>query len=321
MQELPINRFRELLSNASDIAVITHRNADLDSFSSAYAVFSFLRSLGKSATLIVPDGPSGDVKAVLSKISLKPEYLTSVKCGDLAIMVDVGGSVQVGGVECSKTVVFDHHRARSVRGILEFVDPEASSTAEVVSVVLRELGYRPSREEALLLLAAIIDESGRFLRASKSTFNVVEWLLESGGLSYGEALSLLSRPMDESLKFALVKGVVRATAYRFGRSILCVSFVNAYEGQVAGRLLDVGCDIAVVAGEHEGEVRVSLRSRGGLGTLNLALKLAERLGGVGGGHEGASLVVVKQPVTQVRIVREVLNAVKEVYGASPVEVS
>ncbi|WP_291767335.1 DHH family phosphoesterase [Caldivirga sp. UBA161] len=310
-----LNELKRLIEASTRITLMTHRNPDLDSLASALLFRDYLNELGKLSCLTNNCTADKEAKQVLSRLGIELNCTQTCTCSDLTILFDVANKVQLGVEICqgSRVVVFDHHEVRGIRGDLEFIDPESPSTIEVVISVLRELGYAPSELMAKLALAAILSETNRFSRATQGTFETVTWLLKVSGVNYKDALALLVRELDESAKIALVKGSIRLIPYRAGSMIVCVTNVNAYEGLVAGKLLDIGCDAAFVVSDHGDELRIAARSR----LINVAMvlsKIAEELGGEGGGHEGAGMLVTKVKQPYIKVLNLIVSSLENMLG-------
>ena len=310
-----LNELKRLIDASARITLVTHRNPDLDSLASALIFMDYLDKLGKSACIINNCSADKEAKQVLSRLGIELNCTQSCTCGDLTILFDVANRAQLEYELCqgSKVIIFDHHEVRGIRGDLEFIDPESPSTIEIVVNALRELGYVPNEVMAKLTLTAILSETNRFSRATQRTFETVAWLLKVSGINYKDALTLLVRELDESAKIALIKGSIRLIPYRAGSIIVCVTNVNAYEGLVAGKLLDLGCDAAFVVSDHGDELRVVARSR----AINVAVvlsKIAEELGGEGGGHEGAGMLVTKVKQPYVKVLNLIVSNLEGILG-------
>ncbi|MGC8569699.1 MAG: DHH family phosphoesterase [Caldivirga sp.] len=310
-----ISELKKLIETSQRIILATHRNPDLDSLASALLFRDYLNSLGKLSCLANNCNADKEAKQVLNRLGITLDCSQTCTCGDLTIMFDVANKAQLEVEICqgSRVVVFDHHEVRGIRGDLEFINPESPSTVEVVVNALREMGYTPSELMVKLTLAAILSETNRFSRATQGTFETVAWLLKVSGVNYRDALALLVRELDDSAKIALIKGSIRLIPYRAGSMIVCVTNVNAYEGLVAGKLLDIGCDAAFVVSDHGDELRVIARSR----SINVAVilsKIAEELGGEGGGHEGAGMLVTKEKHPYVKVLNLIISKLEDLLG-------
>ncbi len=144
---------------------------------------------------------------------------------------------------------------------------------------------------ATLLLAGIVSDSQRFLRASDQTFTIVHKLLLSGA-DYQAAILLCQKEMSHSERIARLRSIQRAKVETINNIVLATSFVSSYESSAARALLGAGADVAFVVAVKEDELRGSARARNGLVEIFDMQKILEKLGkefhGRGGGHSGAA---------------------------------
>jgi nanoRNase/pAp phosphatase (c-di-AMP/oligoRNAs hydrolase) len=316
-----INEFSRMIADSKSITLVTHRSPDLDSFTSALLFRDYLNGLGKPNCLTYHGKVDRETRQVLERLGIELPSSQECGCGDLTIMFDVANRSQLGIEVCGggRLVVFDHHEVRGFRGDLEFIDPTSPSTVELVVNVLRGLGYRPSDLMAKLALIAIVNETNRFSRATQRTFETVAWLLGISPINYSDALAILTRELDESAKIALIKGSMRVVPYRVRSMVMCVTNVNAYEGLVASRLLELGCDAVFVVSDHGDELRVVARSRN-FDVAAVLGELASQLSGEGGGHSGAGMLVTRVKQPYIKILNLLIKVIEYKLGERPREI-
>ncbi len=327
-----------------NLLILTHRNTDLDGFASVVLLYRYLvlRGLEKEAQIAIPEGPSKLTRDFLAKANINmqlPNYIEDPKSLSLpvrnVVLLDVSSIAQVGDFahivkDADIVIVVDHHSIHRVdtRGeTYYFVDQNATSTCEVLLLNLEEdflTNIEP--ELATLAIAAILVDSKRLSRATPRTFLLLSKLLERSYMKFDQINQILFQremPFDE--KMARIKGIMRTEAYRFDSSVLCVSHVSAHEASLARLLLEAGCDIVVVVSEHDDEFRVIARTRlDNISMADLCKKIAEKFGGVGGGHAKAGAASIKQSentrITLRRLMRESINVVSELIGRRPKKV-
>ena len=275
----------------SKILYLCHRNADPDAIGSSFAL-----SQAFGGTIGVVDDLSRLgatlTEAIGAHVILKPQFQDY----DLVVVVDTSVKLQVGGNLQVPYALIDHHLDKGLLDdALFYIQRPAKSTAEIVWRILKDNGKMPDRDSALALLAGIVSDTGRFKRATPETFTVAAELLAEGGFSYEEALEVLSIPTSVSQRIAVLKAASRAEVLRHGDWIIASSVVNSFEGVAAMSLVDLGADVAFVAGRHgKGErIRISARSsqaaaREGLNLANLLGEVGQAFNGDGGGHMSAS---------------------------------
>ncbi len=291
--------------NLRRVAIVCHRNADVDAYLSAYALARLFKKLSPRANVVIvsPDG----MTALAEKMR---NYFThdvvreSAKDYDLFVVVDVGNTtllrswLQKMKESKGKKVLIDHHPFHG-EDVYDrtIVDSEATSAGEVVYYVYRDLRVPVDGKAAQALLTAILFDSQHLAivgeRGLKATLELVE-----GGADLELARKMLRSPPDYGEVIAKLKGAQRVSIFRAGSWILVTSRVGSFQAHVARALVSLGADVAVVSGESNDETRTSLRSTARffdetgvhLGT-QVAEAVAKKLGGYGGGHPTAASFV------------------------------
>ncbi|MDG6990428.1 MAG: DHH family phosphoesterase [Nitrososphaerota archaeon] len=283
--------------------MICHRNADADAYLSAFAASSLIRSLapGCEVEVVTPGG----MTTLTAKLSVKfPHRTVEGEVDgdyDLYVAVDVGDEellnewkdklARGGGFK----VLVDHHPLRD-GGLYDrvLVDEAATSAAEVVFSLFEAKGVVPDALTSQALLEAILFDSSHLTIAGGSGLRAVVRLIDSGADLASARRDLRSEP-DYGEVLAKLKGAQRVKIYKAGKWVVASTLVGSFQAHVARSLVYLGADFAVVAGEADGETRVSLRSTQRfldsvgikLGT-QIAEEMARRLGGHGGGHATAA---------------------------------
>jgi len=290
-----------LVKASRRVAILSHQNADPDALCSAYALCFLLRRLNKKIKvhLIAPEGVSRVTRQVLGKIRMRIQESQNLKGYDAVFTVDTNTLSQLGRYEAllekfeGPIVVIDHHspdpRTLEVSSYV-FSDERASSTAEIVYRSYKDFRLRPGRTVALALFLGIAYDSRHFALASSDVFRLVSELV-SVGLDARKAMRLLQVPMTESEKIARLKGSQRLMLSRVKGWALATSLVGSHQASVARALVMLGADVAIVAGEKKGRLRVSLRStqdfydKTGIHLgRDVARPVGELVKGAGGGH-------------------------------------
>ncbi len=301
MQEAGSSGITGLLSRATSVAVVTHRNADPDALGAVVGILGLCRNLGVDCTCMFPEGVSAASKRLIEALGVDlPCVETEGVRHDLAVIVDVSSPDQMGVfshlVEEVPYILVDHHSAnRLVEGaVLALYDPQAPSSSELVALTLEELGASLDAWEASLLLGGIVYDTRRFLRARHGTFRAAAYLAVQGA-DYQEVLSALQRRGEEdySEKVAKLKAASRSRVFTADGLLVVVTHVGAFESSAARALLELGADVAIVVSEQRGGVRVSGRAKQSATSRGVRLgsfmeRLADAMGGTGGGHDAAA---------------------------------
>lgn len=284
-------QYGDHISPFSKILYLCHRNADPDAIGSSFAL---TRTFGGAIGVVDDMSRIGAslAETVGAQVLLNPQFEEY----DLVVVVDTSVGMQLGGNLPATYALVDHHLDQGLLDdALFYIQRPAKSTAEIVWQILKENGKKPDRDAALALLAGIVSDTGRFKRATPETFAVASEILAEGGFSYEEALEALSVPTSVSQRIAVLKAASRAKIIRQGDWLIASSVVNSFEGSAAMSLVDLGADVAFVAGRHgKGErIRISARSsraaaRKGLNLAKLLGEVGQAFNGDGGGHMSAS---------------------------------
>jgi phosphoesterase RecJ-like protein len=145
------------------------------------------------------------------------------------IAVDCANERRIGPgptpVEGAKLVVnVDHHHDNSAFGALNLIVADASSTAEIVRDVLRELDVPLSPDIAAALYVGLVTDTGRFqyTNTTPKSLRLAAELVEAGADVHG-----IFRHVYETVQFAKLKLLARALerAQLFEGGRLVVSYL------------------------------------------------------------------------------------------------
>ena len=317
-----MEKLKELLRNTQKVCVLTHRHADLDAYACGVAAKELISKFGLNALFVIPEGPSRGVKSFIEKLGIAYQSLSNCGEVDLVFLVDVSTYAQLNEfrdlISGKPVVVVDHHEVRNVIPTISFIDPNATSCSEIIAQVFKDLAIEPSGDVATLLIGGILSDSGKLSRARPSTFEVLAWLLRLASRDYRDIVNAMAEDVSFSERMARVKGLLRLRAYRAGDYIICLSNVNAYESSLADTLIKAGCDIALVASEHDEEMRLFGRSNRRIAEkVSLAEvfnDLARYFNGEGGGHAMAAALSVKARIDPTTMLMKALNSIEQKLG-------
>ena len=295
---LPSERFPFVEAEGlRSVAVVCHRNADVDAYLSAYALSALMKQLSPSAEVdIVAPGKMTLPARRLARIF--PHRVVDEGGGEtyeLFVAVDVGHTELLGswlgkmrGSGAFKVLVDHHPIQRTTLYDRTIVDREATSAAEVVYAIYGDLRVPMKRGVAQALLAAILFDSQHLAIAGQSALKAAVGLIEDGA-SLEKARRMLRGEPDYGEVVARLKGAQRLEIIRIGPWVMARSRVGSFQAPVARGLLNLGADIAIATGRTEAETRSSLRSSARFfdsTKIHLGTKLAAVVGKEGGGYGG-----------------------------------
>jgi len=282
--------------------VVCHRNADVDAYLSAFALSNLIRRISPKAVVDIAT-PGGMTLLTRRLARLFPHRVVEESRAryDLFVAVDVGQTELLGSwlekvrESGAYAVLVDHHPMhRDSVYDRSIVDTNATSTAEVVHRIFKELGISIDQKTAQALLIALLFDSQHLAIAHADTLRAALDLVERGGrLEYARRVLRVEPEYGEVI--AKLKGAKRLQIMRLGPWVVVTSRVGSFQAQVARSLITLGADVAVVAGRVDQETRASLRSSARfaqstkihLGT-RVAGVVAEGGNGHGGGHPTAA---------------------------------
>ncbi len=292
-------------ADAKLIVLLCHHNADPDAICSAYAFASLLKRFKPNLEVEIgaAQGISRLSKHLLKHLPIEVKTQSNVENADAIVLLDTNTIQQLNNlaekVKASKApiIVIDHHAAHPETEKLAklcITNEKTSSTCEIIYNFFKQMSIKPCENEAKTLFLGIAFDTRHFILANSSTLKTIAELINAG-VNAQEALSLLSLPMNFSERVARLKACRRAKLFKIGEWIIAFSHVSAYQASAARAIINLGAHVAVVAGQKNETLEVSLRSTREfyektsihLGR-DIAKPLGEYLHGMGGGHSTAA---------------------------------
>ncbi len=283
------------------ILVLCHHNADPDAVASALVLADALGQLGARARAGAAEDIATASQTLLKNFGREIAVNPSLDV-DLVVLADTSSLEHLGEFGSKlreampKLAVVDHHRpVEEMRQLasFHFVQEDFTSESEIIFRLVQELGVKLTPEQASLLLAGIITDTGHFRLAKPQTFEAVDALLKAGA-DYGRVLEAIQPPEDISKRVAMLKAAARSELRRVHGHLVAFSELGSFEGDAAGMLVRIGADVAFVVSGDKGKVRTSGRARPellkktGLHLGELMETLGKHFEGSGGGHAGAA---------------------------------
>ena len=313
------------MKKASNVLVMGHRNADFDSIGSCVGLTRLAMYCGARVNMIV-NRSDRSLTGMLELLGTEEDFLgvlideaaafDLVETGTLVVVGDVNNVSIMESPELARRAgtlaIIDHHRkvAEFDRPVaIEYIEPSASSASELVAEMLEQVLPKdelPS-QEATLLLAGIILDTGKFTRSTGTrTFSAAMFLRDCGAMP--EAVMAMNRTsMDDYQREGRFRQNI--LLYRGQCAIACAQTDNAAEAgpadriiaaKAANNLLSVeGIEASFALMKIGDVIHISARSSG---SLNVQLIL-EKIGG--GGHydaAGAQLsgITMREAVEQLK---------------------
>jgi len=280
----------------------SHARPDGDAVGSALACCQILRSMGKQANVVLSDGVPGIYRplpyadSVLRGVEQAPD-------ADAAIILECDGiaRTKLTGLDKHYLINIDHHDTARPFGHVNWIDPNACATAEMIFRLARQAGVKISPEVATCLYTAVLTDTGSFCftGTTERTFALAQELVRCGAdpvkiahsVYFSTQLSKM-RLLGEALCTLHKDGSLAWMNVTHRAMELCESQEEDCEGLVNYALAIQGIEVALFFREQaDGRFRVSLRSKG---AINVA-RVAETFGG--GGHSCASGCAIEGPLS------------------------
>lgn len=211
MNQILINKLEQLILAAKKILVMVHQKPDGDALGSGLAFSEFLDALERANDFfsLGPISSTADFLPGRKKIKSNLEEITLSEY-DLIVILDCGDLKQTGIETAIRAlppelpiINIDHHQTNENFGALNILDPESSSTAEIVFALFEHLNFPFSKNSATLLLTGLITDTANFSNPA-TTFSSLEAAgkLLSRGAKLGEISSnVLQNKTLDVLKF------------------------------------------------------------------------------------------------------------------------
>ena len=215
---------------------------------------------------------------------------------DVAVLTDCPNPDRTEGLidqarRASRRIVnIDHHPDNRRYGHVNWVDPRAAATGELVYELLLALGLTVSPGMAIDLFTAIHTDTGsfRYSNVTPDTFRIAAALVEAGADPALVSNHLYEHRAPGALR-SLAEVLARVQVSKDGR----VAWISLPGGSVSEDFVEAedlvtyprslgSVQVACLFRERDGRVKVSLRSKGEADVQAIAAKFG------GGGHRNAA---------------------------------
>lgn len=280
----------------------SHARPDGDAIGSALACSQILRSLGKRAEVVLRDSvpriyqrlPFADTVVQAERVNGEYEAAIILECDSVQ-------RTRLEGLEDHFLISIDHHISGRPFAHVNWIDPKAVATAELVYRLAREAGAKISPEVATCLYTAVLADTGSFMfeGTNEHTFELARELVMAGAdparcarsIYFGHSTAKM-RLLGAALSNLHRDGTLAWISVTQEQMERCKAKEEDCEGLVNYALSIHDVQVAAFFRElPDGRYRVSLRSKG---KVNVAT-VAEGFGG--GGHKSASGCSIDGPLS------------------------
>lgn len=295
------------ISKRESFLVLGHYRPDGDAIGSQLALTHCLEHLGKKVSAWNQDAVPDKLAFLqgIEKITRPPSNRRDFDC---VIALDTSDRVRLGTCldaigEAALWINIDHHPTNELYGDLNYVDPTAPATGEILYELIRSQDLPFTYGVADALYVAISTDTGSFQYPSTTarTYEVAADLIRAG-VNVGEVSQALyqSYPLRRvELLRSLLNSLELHVDNKFAMVTLPLEEVRRIgsrpedtEGLIDHvRSIDSVLVAALIEETNAGEIRASLRSK--TPSVNVA-KICQQLGG--GGHALAAGVRLDPPL-------------------------
>ncbi|MDP6440061.1 MAG: bifunctional oligoribonuclease/PAP phosphatase NrnA [Candidatus Brocadiia bacterium] len=305
----------ELLTGPTPVVVTAHVRIDGDALGAALALWHALRDAGQECRTffdsVIPvtyDFLPGLAERAASPQELPERFVLAV--------LDTGSLDRIGCLaahvhQAVSVLNIDHHATNSQFGDLNYVDPAASSSGEIVYRILEAGGAPLTKEIADSLYTAILTDTGRFSfpNTTPAAYEICGRLVEAGCRPQKLTEKIYSSLPESAVRLqALVLGTLKLEA---GGCIATMELTEEMldsteasetdtqgfaEMPVSVRGVSVSALVKEMA-EAPGRIKVCLRGRPSADGVDVRA-VAEGFGG--GGHRSAAGCVLEGDIERVR---------------------
>lgn len=324
-----LDRIQGLVQSAQRILVVTHVAPDGDAIGSLLAMGWLLRAQGKNRVLTCQDPlPEGYAflpgsKEIVQQVDGSFDLGMSLDCSDVYRLGDNVRDLVSPLSDSMPWINIDHHITNSRFGTVNWIDPEAVATTQMILELVEALGWELAPAVATCLLSGLVTDTRSFrtsnvgpqairaalrlMEAGASLADITRQALEQRPLAavrlWGQAIERLC--LQDGV---LWTEVTRAMRQRLGLDDQDVSGLTNFLSGIRE------ADMVVVFTEREDDtIDVGMRASPGLDVAQVALRLG------GGGHPQAAGCTLEGGLAQVeeRVLAEVQRSLLEQKGTLP----
>lgn len=309
------------IEKRDNFILLSHTMPDGDSIGSLLGLYQGLRTMGKEVSMFLQD-PVPVIYHYLqgSDQVLSPGQIRGVI--ENVIFLDCADEERAGQealdvlVNRDFTINIDHHRSNTLFGDINYIQPEAAATAELIYKLVKILGITIEPPLANALYAGIIQDTGSFLHSNTTpaTFRTAADLLECGvqlettKIQLFESRSrvdicLLGRALN-SIQFSSDGKVAWMTITY--QDVESLGALNIHpEGIINHTLMVKGVEVGLLFREiAPGQIKIGFRSKGAVDVGSIA----DAFGG--GGHRQASGAQMDSSMEECQ--HKIIQAVRDV---------
>lgn len=310
--------FNDIIKSSKKILLLSHVNPDGDTLGSMCAMYSMIydRFKIKADMSMVSNLPYN--YKFLPNIELAQRYFDQSLVYDLVIALDIASEERMRDSKiffdkAKTTINIDHHKTNPNYGKYNIVNPDASSTGEVLYNIFKENNWEISKNTAECLYVAIMTDTGnfRFENTSSTAMRAAADLIDYGAnpnILYKKCYETKTKNLVMFQNYCVNKAeflkdnkIVYTTVYK--KDLERFSAGDDYTDGISETLRSIdSTEVAFVVKEVDSKTtKVSMRSK----HTDVA-KICEKFGG--GGHTYAAGCTIKAGINDA--IKKLINEIK-----------
>ena len=292
---MTVDDIKEEIDKAQTVVIVTHEFPDGDAIGSSLAIYIMLKNIGKQAEVIIPEmSKTFNYLPCINEIKTKG----STEKYDLAISLDCADIKRLNGFSeyfenAKKSISIDHHSNNTMFGDINYVNPAAPATAQILVSMFQYWEIEITKEIGACLITGIITDTGGFKynTVTHETFDFASGLLQAGvniSKVYENCMQIISKSRFELTKIAtnrlefIENGKIAFTYINKEDEKLVNAEIGDYEGIVEqGRSVE-GVEVSIFLRETDKGYKVSCRSTNDINVADICSIFG------GGGHARAA---------------------------------
>ena len=318
----PIAKIKRILQeNRTSFTLCCHIDPDGDAIGSLLGLGLALADKGIKIEMLSPDGVPSNLR-FLPGTDLVTCDIPSRDSVSTAIILDCADLNRVGPMAkyislFANVINIDHHPTNTAFGTINWVEPEACATAEMVYFLLRSLEIPISKNTATCLYTGIHTDTGgfRYQNTSARVHFIAAKLVDLGAVPWWISEKIYdTKPLSQirllqaSLERLKVTSDGRIAWITLPTELMDIHKEDDTSGIINYPRMVAGTELSILFKEDKkGLVKVSFRSKGLVDVGSLALSFG------GGGHARAAGCLVSGPLPVVET--EILASAKRALGS------
>ncbi|MDY6793606.1 MAG: bifunctional oligoribonuclease/PAP phosphatase NrnA [Thermodesulfobacteriota bacterium] len=181
-----MDRIINQLQSSNHVLLASHANPDGDAVGSTIAMGLLLNAADKKITLY-NESSIPAVYRFLPRVEMIGNQLNSANEFDTAVILDCSDLARIGTAasmvkNIPAIINMDHHISNSHFGHFHFIDPSASSTAEIIYQLIKKMDVAIDKSMATSIYTGILTDTGsfRFSNTTQAAFAICREMVEKG---------------------------------------------------------------------------------------------------------------------------------------------